>query len=113
MRATLRELNDRKVFTCTIVQGAMFGESAIFMSEKKTADVIGADSSILLRVHRQEMMSFLQRFPQAGNKILMLIIFSQLSKLREANPELAFDKQSVINVEDIDSLIHVFMTESS
>lgn len=67
VRVTLRELNNQEVFICSIEQGAMFGESAIFMSEKKAADVISKDSSILLRVHRQEMMSFLQRFPQAGN----------------------------------------------
>ncbi len=91
----------------------MFGESAIFMCKMRTADVISADSSILLRVHRQKMMSFLQSFPQAGNKILMLIIFSLLSKLRKANQELAFETQLVLNVDDIDSLLHDFMTGSS
>ena len=113
VHVTLRELNDKEVFICSIQQGEMFGESAIFRSEKRTADVTSSEPSVLLRVHRKQMMSFLQNFPQAGNKILMLIILSLLTKLREANQELAFEKQSVIDVDDIDSLVHDFMTGSA
>ena len=89
VHVTLRELNDQEVFICSIEQGEMFGESAIFMSEKRTADVTSSEPSTLLRVHRKEMMAFLQRFPQTGIKILMLIICSLLSRLREADQELA------------------------
>jgi hypothetical protein len=64
-------------------------------------------------MHRKEMLSFIKDNPQAGNKILMLLICSLLRKLREANQELAFEKQSVIDWEDIDSLVQDFMKEES
>jgi hypothetical protein len=50
--------------------------------------------------------------PQAGNKILMLIVHRLLHKLREANQELAFEKQSVIDLDDLDSLVQDFMSKS-
>ena len=113
VHVTLRELDDQEVFICSIEQGEMFGEAAIFTSEKRTADVTSAEPSILLRIHRKQMMSFLHAHPQAGSKILMLIVLSLLGKLRDANQELAFEKQSVIDGKDIDSLVHDFMTRSA
>ena len=110
---TLRELDDEEVFICTIEKGEVFGESAIFLTEKRTADVTSSEDCILLRMHRKEMLSFIKDHPQAGNKILMLLIFSLLNKLREANQELAFEKQSVIDWEDIDSLVQDFMKEEA
>jgi len=112
MHVSVREPNNQEVFICTMEQGEVFGESAIFMTEKRTADVTSSQDSVLLRVHRKELMTFIRGNPQAGNKILMLIIFSLLSKLREANQELAFEKQSVIELDDIDSLIRDFMKDS-
>lgn len=108
---SLRELDDQEVFICTIEKGEVFGESAIFMTEKRTADVTSSEDCIILRMHRKEMLSFLKDNPQAGNKILMLLIYSLLSKLRDANQELAFEKQSVIDLDDIDSLVRDFMNE--
>ena len=112
MHVSMREPNNQEVFICTIEEGEVFGESAIFMTEKRTADVTSSQDSVLLRVHRKDLMKFIRDNPQAGNKILMLIIFSLLSKLREANQELAFEKQSVIELDDIDSLVKDFMQDS-
>ena len=112
VHVSMREPNDQEVFICNMEQGEVFGESAIFMTEKRTADVTGSQDSVLLRVHRKDLMTFVRDNPQAGNKIFMLIIFSLLSKLREANQELAFEKQSVIELDDIDSLIKDFMEDS-
>jgi CRP-like cAMP-binding protein len=112
MHVSMREANDQEVFICTMEQGEGFGESAIFMTEKRTADVTSSQDSVLLRVHRKDLMTFIRDNPQAGNKILMLIISSLLSKLREANQELAFEKQSVIELDDIDSLVKDFMEAS-
>jgi CRP-like cAMP-binding protein len=109
---TLRELDGNDVFICSIGEGEVFGESAIFMTEKRTADVTSSEDSVVLRMHRKEMMSFIKDNPQAGNKILMLIVHSLLHKLREANQELAFEKQSVIDLDDLDSLVQDFMSES-
>jgi len=111
MQVSVREPNDQEIFICTIEPGEVFGESAIFMTEKRTADVTSCQDSVLLRVHRKDLMTFIRDNPQAGNKILMLIIFSLLNKLREANQELAFEKQSVIELDDIDSLVKDFMKD--
>ena len=109
VHVTLQEPDDQEVFICTIEEGAVFGESAIFMAEKRTANVTSSGKTVALRIHRKEMMSFIKENPLAGNKILMLIIYSLLNKLREVNQELAFEKQSVIDIDDIDSLVHDFM----
>ena len=58
-------------------------------------------------------MFFLQSSPKAGEKILLLVIRSLLKKLCEATQELAFEKQSVIDLKDVDSLMHDFMTASA
>jgi CRP-like cAMP-binding protein len=113
VHVTLRELDDQEVFICSIEQGEMFGEAAIFTSEKRIADVTSAEPSFLLRIHRRQMMSFVQAHALAGSKILMFIVLSLLGKLRDANQELAFEKQSVIDVNDIDALVHDFMTRSA
>ena len=109
VHVTLQEPDDQEVFISTIEEGAVFGESAIFMAEKRTANVTSSEKTVALRIHRKEMMSFIKENPLAGNKILMLIIYSLLYKLREVNQELAIEKQSVIDIDDIDSLVHDFM----
>lgn len=111
VHVSLRELDGNEVFICTISEGEVFGESAIFMTEKRTADVTSSDDTVALRMHRKEMMAFIKDNPQAGNKILMLIVHSLLHKLREANQELAFEKQSVIDLDDLDSLVQDFMIQ--
>ena len=112
VQVTLRELDGNDVFICSIGEGEAFGESAIFMTEKRTADVTSLEDSVVLRMHRKDMMSFIKDNPLAGNKILMLIVHSLLHKLREANQELAFEKQSVIDLDDLDSLVQDFMRDS-
>ena len=109
VHVTLHEPDDQEVYISTIEKGAVFGESAIFMAEKRTANVTSSERTIAMRIHRKEMMSFIKENPLAGNKILMLIIYSLLNKLREVNQELAIEKQSVIDIDDIDSLVHDFM----
>lgn len=110
VHVSLRELNGQDVFICSVRQGEVFGESAIFMAEKRTADVTSSDPTVLLRIHRRDMMAFIKDNPSAGNRILMLIIYSLLKKLRDANQELAFEKQSVIDLNDIDALVKEFIT---
>jgi CRP-like cAMP-binding protein len=112
VKVSVRELNDDEVFICDIEQGEMFGEAAIFMAEKRTASVSSSGEIILLRIHRRDLMAFFKEQPQAGIKILMLIILSLLKKLRIANEELAFEKQSEIDFDYVDSLIQDFINET-
>lgn len=94
-----------EVFICSIGAGDVFGEAAMFMKVKRTADVVAAGDAVLLRIERPELMSFIKDFPTAGNKILMLIIYSLLRKLRDANQELAFERRADIQQDDVDSLV--------
>lgn len=94
-----------EVFICSIGEGDVFGEAAMFMKVKRTADVVAASDAVLLRIERPELMGFIKDFPTAGNKILMLIVYSLLRKLRDANQELAFERRADIQQDDVDSLV--------
>ena len=99
----MREENE--VFICSIGTGDVFGEAAMFMKVKRTADVVAASDTVLLRIQRPDMMQFIKDYPLTGNKLLMLIIYSLLRKLREANQELAFERRADIVQDDVDALV--------
>jgi len=104
VNVTLQQ-NGSDVFISAIGPGDVFGEAAMFMKVKRTADVIAAEDSVLLRIQRPEMMGFIKDYPRGGNKILMLIIYSLLRKLRSANQELAFERRADIHQDDVDALV--------
>jgi CRP/FNR family cyclic AMP-dependent transcriptional regulator len=95
----------KQVFICAIGEGDVFGEAGIFLRTARTADVISAGPSTLLRMDRDRLFDFIQRRPSAGIKILYVIIYSLLKKLREVNQELAFERKSVLRQDDIDSIV--------
>ena len=94
-----------EVFVSAIGKGDVFGEAGIFLKTPRTASVLAAEPAVLLRIHREELLAFIKRQPGAGIKILMVIIYSLLKKLRDANQELAFERKADINQDDIDSLL--------
>ena len=51
----------------------------------------------------------MKKRPDAGVKMLMIIIFGLLKKLNEANQELAFERKTTLDQGDIDSLIDGMM----
>lgn len=108
---SVQELNDKAVVVSNIEKGDVFGESAIFLREERTASVIASVDTTVLRIHRKSIIAFIRAIPSAGNKILMVIILSLLSKLKNANQEIAFEKQSEIDFDYVDSLLDDFMKE--
>lgn len=112
VHVSFKESNGKEMLICDIHAGEVFGEAGIFMAEKRMANVISAGKTIALRITRKDLISFIRREPHAGNKILMLIIYSLLNKLRIANEELAFEKQSDVNMDYMDNIIRDFMNES-
>lgn len=52
------------------------------------------------------MLRFVKKNPIASNKIFMIMIYSLLQKLKEANRELAYERKSDYNQADIDDLIN-------
>lgn len=105
------EENKKPVYICSIGEGEVFGEAGIFMNVKRTANVISQDISSILVIERKDFISFIKAYPNAGIKILMLVIFSLLRKLKEANQEIAFERKYDISQDDIDLMVDEVMKE--
>jgi CRP-like cAMP-binding protein len=99
------------IYICKIEADDVFGEAAIFMTEKRTANVVAAEDCVVVRIHRADILFFIKKHSRGGIKILMLIIDSLLNKLRSANMEIVLEKQSYINLDNIDPLIRDIMVE--
>ncbi len=108
---SFRDLNDDEMFVSSVDPGDMFGEAAFFTSETRTASVTCADDTIALRVHKSDLLRFIKDYPKSGNKVLMMIILSLLKKLKKANQELAYEKQSEIDFNYADALIQDFLND--
>lgn len=109
VRVTVAE-QDREVYICTLGAGEVFGEAGLFLNLKRTANVAAADDgTTVLRVQRPEFLRFIRAHPGAGIKVLFMIIYSLLAKLREANLELAFERREDIAQDDIDDLLKDFL----
>ena len=100
-----RDKPDREVFICALGEGEVFGESGIFLRTPRTANVLTGDATVILKVGRDDLFALIQRHPTGGMKILYVMIYGLLKKLREANQEIAFERKSVLRQEDIDSVV--------
>ena len=87
----------------------MFGEAGMFMKVKRTANVNSLARTALLHITRGDFIQFIKKYPTTGNKILMVTVYSLLKKLREANQELAFERQFDIEQDDVDSIVDDFL----
>ena len=108
---SVQQLNKPGVILSSLMPGEIFGESAIFLREKRTATVTSAAETIVIRIHRQNMLKFFKSKPHAGNKFLMVIVLGLLTRLKNVNQELAFEKQPDIDFDYVDSLVEDFMKE--
>jgi CRP/FNR family transcriptional regulator, cyclic AMP receptor protein len=108
----VRENSGKEIFVGAIGEGEVFGEAGIFLTVKRTANIVSGDNTMPLRVDRNCLLEFIQKYPTAGVKMLLIIIYGLLRKLRESNQELAFERKSVIAQDDIDDIVENFMKES-
>ena len=111
VNVSVKETSGKEVFICAIGEGEVFGEAGIFLKVKRTANVISMENTTIFRIHRKTLLSYIKKYPSAGIKILMLIIYSLLNKLRDSNQEIAFERKADIDQEDIDSMVDSIMTE--
>jgi len=109
VKVTVQENKGKEAYICTIGNGEIFGEAGIFTKVKRTASVICLDDTTVMTIPRDSMFKFIKDYPRSGNKILMLIIYSLLKKLKEVNQELAYERKSDADQDDIDSIIQNFM----
>ena len=107
----VKEAGGKEVFVCAIGEGDVFGEAGIFIKAKRTANVVGNENTTLLRIHRKDLIEFIKKEPSTGIKLLMIIIYGLLKKLRDANQELAFERKSNLNQEDIDDIVKNIIKE--
>jgi CRP/FNR family transcriptional regulator, cyclic AMP receptor protein len=99
----------KDVYITTIGEGDIIGEAAIFLNVKRTAHAVSLMNLTVLKLERKEFIEFINNRPSAGIKILMLIIFSLLNKLKDVNHELAFERKATFDQSDIDSLMNEFI----
>jgi CRP/FNR family transcriptional regulator, cyclic AMP receptor protein len=105
----VREESGKEIFICAIGEGDVFGEAGIFLNVKRTANIKSTEDTILLRIQRNSFLGFIKSHLETGTKMLMLIIYSLIKKLRDANQEIAFERKSDISQDDIDSIISDFV----
>ncbi|MAG13479.1 MAG: hypothetical protein CMN78_02665 [Spirochaetales bacterium] len=108
----LSENVGKDIFISAIGEGDIFGEAGIFSFAKQAANIVSSDNTTLLRIGREELLDFIRKFPSAGVKMLLVVIYSLIRKLKESNQELAFERKSFIEQDDIDSIVQSFMRES-
>lgn len=105
------EKNGKEVFINAIGESDIFGEAGIFLAVKRTANISCAQSTTLLRVHRKALLEFIQNHSGTGVKMLLIIIYSLLRKLRDSNQELAFERKDSVDQDDIDSIVEGFLAK--
>jgi len=105
------EGKEKDIYICTIGEGDVIGEAAIFSNVKRTANVVVDKELSALKLERKVFVHFIKKFPTAGIKILMLIIYSLLKKLKEVNHELAFERKATIDQSDVDNVINDFLNK--
>lgn len=101
----VNEAEGKEVFISAIGEGECFGEAGIFLTMKRTAHVVSTENTTVLRMHREKLLQFIKRQPGSGIKMLMVVIYGLLKKLRSVNQELAFERKTDIEQDDIDSLV--------
>jgi CRP-like cAMP-binding protein len=104
----VKQDDGKQVYLSTLEAGDVFGEAGMFMRVKRTADVVSVDNSALLRLDRKSLFDFLNRRPKSGVKMLLIIIYSLLKRLRDSSQELAFERKTNLAQKEIDQLIDDF-----
>jgi len=93
------------VYLCSIGEGEVFGEAGIFMKMKRTATIKAAGETKIFRIHRHQLIEFIKSSPSSGVRVLMIVIYGLLRKLRESNQELAYERRLDADQLEIDSMV--------
>jgi len=112
VEVSVKDKNKKDIAISRIGKGEIFGESAIFLANKRTASVTCASETIIMKISRKSLIFYFKTYPNAGNKLLMLIVLNLLNKLKHANEDLVLEKQSDLDFNYVDTLIQEFISES-
>ena len=108
---SVSELQEGEIVISSLADGDTFGEAAMFLKEERTASVTATQDSIMMSIARKDLMNFFKSNSSAGVKILLVIVFGLLTKLSNANQEIAFEKQGDLDFDYVDTLVQDFMEE--
>ena len=107
----VEERAGKEIYLGVLGEGDVFGEAGIFLSVKRTANIVSTDNTVLLRISRDGLLELVHKYPNAGVKMLLIIIYGLLRKLRESNQELAFERKSEMTQGQVDDIVAEFMKE--
>jgi CRP/FNR family transcriptional regulator, cyclic AMP receptor protein len=108
---SVAETAGKQVFVSALGPGDVFGEAGIFMKVKRTATVSALERVVVIRFHRGDIIRFIRQYPEAGNKIMLVIVFGLLRKLKMVNQELAYERKSDLGQDDIDAMMENLFSE--
>lgn len=105
LSVSVREAEGKNIYVNSLGPGDVFGEAGIFMKVRRTATITALGACVVIRFNRADLISFIKKHSEAGNKILLVIIYSLLRKLNMVNQELAFERKSDMGQDEIDSMV--------
>lgn len=92
-------------------EGEIFGESALFLTELRIANVKSSGPSLIMRINRNNLIKFISEYSQAGNRIFILIIYSLLKKLRASTREITAVKKLYLEVQQMKAQMEKLLKE--
>ena len=100
----IKDQQGKHILLATVTKGDICGEASIFMDVERTADVIAKGPVQIVTISRDKLISFVNKTPKAGLRIFAYIIFSLIHKLKGANKEILFEKESTVTTKDLEKL---------
>jgi CRP-like cAMP-binding protein len=98
-------------FIYNLEEGEIFGEAAIFLTELRIANVKSSGASLIIRIHRKNLIKFISDYSQAGNRIFIMLIYSLLKKLRASTREITAAKKLYMEVQKMKAQMEKLLQE--
>ena len=112
--AAVNSVHDgNRTYLAALGEGQLVGEAGLFTNAHRTAEVRAQDHVQAVRIDRTGFIRALKSKPNAGVRLLFVMIHGLLSKLRAANLELAFERAGDIQQGAIDDIVAELTAASS
>ncbi len=98
-------------FIYALEEGEIFGEAALFLTELRIANVKSSGDSLIIRINRSNLIKFISEYSQAGNRILIMIIYSLLKKLRASTKEITVARKLYAEVKKMKAQMEKLLQE--
>ncbi|MBN2352496.1 MAG: cyclic nucleotide-binding domain-containing protein [Spirochaetales bacterium] len=94
----------REIRLGRVHKGDVVGEASLFFDVRRTADVTADGRVEIMKIERENFMSFVNTNAKAGVKVFAFMIFSLIHKLKNINAELVFEKEASVTPEELERL---------